>query len=199
MFLSQEDQPFCSIPVFSRLDEGQLYSTGQSVLLSLPTWILISSKNTLTDTTRYWPGIWAPRNSVSGSNGKESACAVRDHSSIPGPGRSPGKGNDNPLQYSCLKNSMDRGAWQAYSQWGPKELRITLTQSSWHKINYDMKLTISSMDRSLGLPLPFFLKISICREKSNTIAISFLLVLQMCPSTHPKYLLLSASIKSYHC
>ena len=33
--------------------------------------------------------------------------------SIPGPGRSPGEGNGNPLQYSCLENPMDRGAWQA--------------------------------------------------------------------------------------
>ena len=33
--------------------------------------------------------------------------------SIPGSGRSPGEGNGNPFQYSCLKNSMDRGAWQA--------------------------------------------------------------------------------------
>jgi len=33
--------------------------------------------------------------------------------SIPGSGRSPGEGNGNPLQYSCLKNAMDRGAWQA--------------------------------------------------------------------------------------
>ena len=32
---------------------------------------------------------------------------------IPGPGRSPGEGNDNPLQYSCLENSTDRGGWQA--------------------------------------------------------------------------------------
>ena len=36
-----------------------------------------------------------------------------DAGSIPGLGRSPGVGNGNPLQYSCLKNSMDRGAWQA--------------------------------------------------------------------------------------
>ena len=36
-----------------------------------------------------------------------------DMGSIPGSGRSPGGGNDNPLQYSCLENSMDRGAWQA--------------------------------------------------------------------------------------
>ena len=38
---------------------------------------------------------------------------ARDTGSIPGLGRSPGKGNGNPFQYSCLENSMDRGAWQA--------------------------------------------------------------------------------------
>ena len=43
-----------------------------------------------------------------GSDGKESACNVGDPSSIPGSGRSPGEGNDNLLQYSCLKNPMDR-------------------------------------------------------------------------------------------
>ena len=48
-----------------------------------------------------------------GSNGKASACNVEDPGSIPGSGRSPGEGNGNPLQYSCLKNSMDRGAYWA--------------------------------------------------------------------------------------
>ena len=48
-----------------------------------------------------------------GSNGKESACNVGDPGSISGLGRSPGERNGNPLQYSHLKNSMDRGAWQA--------------------------------------------------------------------------------------
>ena len=43
----------------------------------------------------------------SGTDGKESACNAGD------PGRSPGEGNGNPLQYSCLGNPMDRGAWQA--------------------------------------------------------------------------------------
>ena len=38
---------------------------------------------------------------------------IRDAGSIPESGRSPGEGNANPLQYSCLENSMDRGAWQA--------------------------------------------------------------------------------------
>ena len=44
---------------------------------------------------------------------KESACNAGDPGSIPGSGRSPGEGNGNPLQYSCLENPMDRGAWQA--------------------------------------------------------------------------------------
>ena len=47
-----------------------------------------------------------------GSDGKESACNAGDLGSIPGSGRSPGEGNGNPLQYSCLKNPMDRGAWR---------------------------------------------------------------------------------------
>ena len=47
------------------------------------------------------------------SDGKESACNAGDRGYIPGLGRSPGEGNGNPLQYSCLKNPRDRGAWQA--------------------------------------------------------------------------------------
>ena len=47
-----------------------------------------------------------------GSDGKASAYNVGDAASIPGSGRSPGGGNGNPLQYSCLENSMDKGGWQ---------------------------------------------------------------------------------------
>ena len=50
---------------------------------------------------------------LGGSDGKESACNMRDPISIPGLERFPGKRNGNPLQYSCLENSMDSGAWQA--------------------------------------------------------------------------------------
>ena len=46
------------------------------------------------------------------SDGKESACNVGDPDLIPGSRRSPGEGSGNPLQYSCLENPMDRGAWQ---------------------------------------------------------------------------------------
>ena len=47
------------------------------------------------------------------SVGKEYACNAGDPGSVPGSGRSPGEGNDYPLQYSCLENPIDRGAWQA--------------------------------------------------------------------------------------
>ena len=47
-----------------------------------------------------------------GSDKKESACNVGDLGSVPGLGRSPEEGNGYPLQCSCLKNSMDRGAWR---------------------------------------------------------------------------------------
>ena len=49
----------------------------------------------------------------SGSDSKESACSAGDTGVIPGSGRSPGKANGNPLQYSFLRNPMDRGTWQA--------------------------------------------------------------------------------------
>ena len=48
-----------------------------------------------------------------GSEDKASACNAGDPGSIPGLGRSPGEGNGNPLQYSCLENPMERGAWRA--------------------------------------------------------------------------------------
>ena len=50
----------------------------------------------------YFPG---------GSDGKASAYSAGDLGSIPGSGRSPGEGNGNPLQYSCLENPMDGRAW----------------------------------------------------------------------------------------
>ena len=57
--------------------------------------------------------IMKERSFPGGSVGRESTCNAGDPSSTPGWGRSPGEGNGNPLQYSCLKNPKDRGAWWA--------------------------------------------------------------------------------------
>ena len=53
-----------------------------------------------------------------GSDGKESAYNVVDPGSIPGSGRYPGEGNGNPLQYSCLENSMTEEPGGLYRPWG---------------------------------------------------------------------------------
>ena len=56
-------------------------------------------------------------------NPPANARDIRDTGSMPGSGRSPGEGNGNPLQYSCLRNSMGRGAWQV------KVHRVTKNQT----------------------------------------------------------------------
>ena len=59
-----------------------------------------------------------------GSVGKESACNAGDIGLIPGSGRSPKRGNGNPLQYSCLENPVDGGTWwPVVSPWGHKRVR----------------------------------------------------------------------------
>ena len=69
-----------------------------------------------------------------GSAGRESACSVRVLGSIPGSGISPEEGNGNALQYSCVGNPMDRGAWRvtvhgvAKSQTQPTNQALTYTQ-----------------------------------------------------------------------
>ena len=69
-----------------------------------------------------------------GSEGKASACDAQDPGSIPESGRSLEEGNGNPLQYSCLENPMDRGAWWATVQWvtksrtGLSDYTLTLSQ-----------------------------------------------------------------------
>ena len=76
------------------------------------------------------PGLEAEPESIwcfpGGSEGKESACNAGYLGSIPGSRQSPGEGNDNPLQYSCLENTMNTGAWWAtYSPWGCTESNMT--------------------------------------------------------------------------
>ena len=60
-----------------------------------------------------------------GSDSKESAYNARAQGLIPGSGRSPGEGNGNPLQYSCLGNPKDRGAWWATIHEVAKESDMT--------------------------------------------------------------------------
>ena len=56
-----------------------------------------------------------------GSGSTESACSAGDPGSIPESGRSPGEGNDYPIQFPCLENSTDRGAWWTYGTRGHRE------------------------------------------------------------------------------
>ena len=75
--------------------------------------------------------IWHVMGFPGGSDDKESACNAGDPGSIPGSGRSPGEGNGNSLQYSCLENSKDREVWQATIQ-GIAKSRIWLTHTHTH-------------------------------------------------------------------
>ena len=68
-----------------------------------------------TENTKQRIWHWAPGRLgfPGGSDGKESTCQCRKPGSIPGAGRSPGEGNGDPLQCSCLENSVDREGWRA--------------------------------------------------------------------------------------
>ena len=83
-----------------------------------------------------------------GSAGKESACNTGHPGSTPGSGRIPGAGNGNLLQYSCLKNPMDKGAQEAKVQRGCKELDTTEHDDGfevrvwlWHEVSFDPEST----------------------------------------------------------
>ena len=75
---------------------------------------------------------------LDGSDGKESACNMGDPGSIPGSGRYPGEGSGNLLQYSCLKNPMDKGAWWAIVH------GITKSQIWLNNFTFTFKLFCSS-------------------------------------------------------
>ena len=83
---------------------------GQILLSShTNTWAITNIDKWYGESAQYSVNLGFPGSSV----GKESICNAGDPGLIPGWGRSPGKRNGNPLQYSCLENSMDRGAWWA--------------------------------------------------------------------------------------
>ena len=85
---------------------------------------------------QYWRAKWTYSNryqellrwySLFDTDGKESACSAGDLGMIPGSGRPPGEGNGYPLQYSCLENSMERGAWWA---------TVHRVAKSWTRLSY---------------------------------------------------------------
>ena len=78
-------------------------------------------------------------------SGRESACNVGDPGSIPGLGRSPGEGHGNPLQYSCLENPMDRGAWKA------EGLRVAQSQTWLKWLSRSSRSTPHRMVRGGGM------------------------------------------------
>ena len=73
----------------------------------------------------FWISKSTWRFSFNSSDGKASACNAGDPGSIPGLGRSPGEGNDNPLQHSCLENPHGQRSLVGYSPWGCKESDTT--------------------------------------------------------------------------
>ena len=87
----------CSIPGLGRSPgEGKGYPLQYSSL-----------ENSMDSIVHGVAKSWTRLSDFGGSDGKASACNVGDLGSIPGSGRSPGERNGNPLQYSCLENSMD--------------------------------------------------------------------------------------------
>ena len=77
-----------------------------------PNWKALVSSSLVS----HWTDLCWVQGCPDGSDGKESACDEGDLGLIPRSGKSPGEGNGNPLQYSCLTNSVERGGWQAIRQ-----------------------------------------------------------------------------------
>ena len=108
----------------------------------------------------------------------ESAFNVGDPGSIPGLGRSRGEGNGNPLQYSCLKNSMHRGTWWAtYSPWDCKEADMT----EWLTILYLLVIYLLKNHCGRNIPQPMVtlnLAVSVSKRgqtPTESLSLSYLL------------------------
>ena len=80
-----------------------------------------------------------------GPNGKESACSVGDWSLIPALGRSPGEGNGNLFQYSCLENPMDGEAWQAADH------GVTKSWTQLSDMSVSQELSLGDTERSINI------------------------------------------------
>ena len=96
------------------------------------------------------------------SNGEESTCNMGDPGLISESGRSPGEGNGNPLQYSCLENPMDRGAWwpTVHGVAKDKTERLTSSLSSHSYLGTVMPKGLTSLALpSSGDPRAFYIKV----------------------------------------
>ena len=89
-----------------------------------------------------------------GSDGKASVYNVRDLGSIPGLGRFPGEENGNPLQYSCLENPMDGGAWCRLLSRGYKESGTT-ERLHFHFFTFTRLMVLKSLVNFHSCPSPF--------------------------------------------
>ena len=101
-----------------------------------------------------------------GSNDEESAFSAGVAGSIPGSGRSPGEGNGNPLEYSCLENPMDREAWWATVH-GVSKSRTRLKQLSMHVRNHRQGFLKSVIQTFLPSPLLPIFRTSSCGMKTR--------------------------------
>ena len=103
-------------PSVRSLQSGKVISGFLRGKMETPLWRLSNTVSiVLLYTQKDFPGGSTVKNPPANAGG------TRDMGSIPGSGRSPGVGNGNPLQYSCLENSMDRGTWRATIHRGHKE------------------------------------------------------------------------------
>ena len=99
-----EAVPFCTVLPLASSDPLPLRAGQPEHLVSVP--VTLYSNHHTHSSSKHSGLPWR-------LNGKGSASNTGDRGSIPGAGRSPGEGNGNPLQYSCLGNPMDIGAWRA--------------------------------------------------------------------------------------
>ena len=103
----------------------------------------------LTEQVLYWSLFLAPR----WLSGEESACQAGVTGSIPGFRRSLGAGKGNPLQYSCLENSMDRGAWRA-TVYGVAKSRTWLSDFTSHAAKVMVKILQARLQQYVNRELP---------------------------------------------
>ena len=100
--------------------------------------------------------MWVSQVVLVVKNPPANAGDIRDANSIPGKGRSPGRGHGNPLQYSCLKNSMDRGVWRAtVHRVAHSQIQLKQISMAWykllhvldiHKMKYSVKILREKQD-----------------------------------------------------